>query len=436
MTVASIAAWAGLIAIGGVAIAVSIPGRAITRHNAIPLHASVDPRVRVWVAIPIALGVVVAIWGERAARSLPWRRLLGLVWVAAGLWAVGLASIRGWQRLANVFARDGEYLAVLPRISSVGGFLGSFVDDIADLPTHVQGHPPGFALLARLFEQVGLGGPLAISLACVAAGAAAAPLVLITLREVAGEMWARRAAPFVVVAPAAIWVATSADALYAGVGGLAVALVVLATGRRDRQGDACALAGGACFGVAAFLSYGLVLLATVPVVIAIQRGRLRPLILAAVGAVPWFVGFGLAGFWWLDGFGATRERYFAGIASHRPYGAYLVGDLAVLAIALGPAIAVAFGRLRDARMWLLVGSAMAAVAIADLSGMSKAEVERIWLPFMPALLVAGAALIPVRTCDGGGDATRSPSIRTTPSAWVALQAGFAICLEMVIRTAW
>ena len=36
-----------------------------------------------------------------------------------------------------------------------------------------------------------------------------------------------------------------------------------------------------------------------------------------------------------------------------------------------------------------------AILVADLSRMSKAEVERIWLPFVPWLLL-GAALLPDR----------------------------------------
>jgi methylthioxylose transferase len=42
---------------------------------------------------------------------------------------------------------------------------------------------------------------------------------------------------------------------------------------------------------------------------------------------------------------------------------------------------------------VLVVGAAATVVAADLSLMSKAEVERIWLPFMPWLLL-GCALLP------------------------------------------
>jgi methylthioxylose transferase len=43
----------------------------------------------------------------------------------------------------------------------------------------------------------------------------------------------------------------------------------------------------------------------------------------------------------------------------------------------------------------LAGSAVAIVVIANLSQMSRAEVERIWLPFVPWLLIS-CALLPER----------------------------------------
>ena len=56
---------------------------------------------------------------------------------------------------------------------------------------------------------------------------------------------------------------------------------------------------------------------------------------------------------------------------------------------------------------------------ADLSGYSKAEVERIWLPFAVWLL-AGAALIP-------------PADRRT---WLAAQAAGALTVNHLLLTTW
>ena len=46
-------------------------------------------------------------------------------------------------------------------------------------------------------------------------------------------------------------------------------------------------------------------------------------------------------------------------------------------------------------MLLLAGAAILVVAAADASGMSKAEVERIWLPFVPWLTLS-FVLLPER----------------------------------------
>jgi hypothetical protein len=240
------------------------------------------------------------------------------------------------------------------------------------------------------------------------------------VREVAGEARARAAWPFVAAAPLAIWVATSADALYAGVGAWAVALVILASGRDDRRGDAFALGGGLLFGLLAFLSYGLVLLGFVPLLVAWSRRRLRPIVLATIGVSVVFAAFALAGFWWFAGLAATRARYDAGVASRRPYDVFVLVNAACLAIATGPAIAVAIARMRDRRLWTLVGGALISIGIAAVSGMSKGEVERIGLPFSIWLLPAGAVF----------------AMRRPASAWLAVQLAFAIGVQTLVRSPW
>lgn len=72
-----------------------------------------------------------------------------------------------------------------------------------------------------------------------------------------------------------------------------------------------------------------------------------------------------------------------------------------------------------ARAAALVLAALVAIAAADLSGFSKAEVERIWLPFAIWLL-AGAGLIP------GPDRQR----------WLELQATGALLINHLLLTVW
>ena len=130
---------------------------------------------------------------------------------------------------------------------------------------------------------------------------------------------ARRSAPFLVFAPVAVfW--SSGDAVFLGVGTWAAALLILATGREGRRSDGLALASGLLAGFGLFLSYGLVLLGLIPLVVAIRRRRLRPLLLAGVPVLLWFATLAWAGFWWFDGLQATRREYAESVARFGPTG--------------------------------------------------------------------------------------------------------------------
>jgi hypothetical protein len=68
---------------------------------------------------------------------------------------------------------------------------------------------------------------------------------------------------------------------------------------------------------------------------------------------------------------------------------------------------------------LLVTAAAASVVAATLSQMSRAEVERIWLPFVPWLLLS-TALLP--------EGWRRPAL--------GVQVGCALLLEHLLYTSW
>ncbi len=99
-----------------------------------------------------------------------------------------------------------------------------------------------------------------------------------------------------------------------------------------------------------------------------------------------------------------------------------MANAACLAILLGPALVVALARIRDRKLWLLVGGALVVLGAAMISGMSKGEVERIWLPFAVWLLPAGAVLAATR-------------LRVT-TAWLGLQATTAIVIATAVKTSW
>lgn len=213
--------------------------------------------------------------------------------------------------------------------------------------------------------------------------------------------------------------ATSLDALYAGVSAVGIALFALACSRAsgDRRAASLALGAGLVLGAALQLSYGVATLGAL--VLAIAAGRRRPAAVAwaAGGVAIVFALFLAARFNWFDGLRATREQYLAGVSRRRPYADFLVISLAAFALAVGPAAVAGLARLRDRGTWLLAAGALIALAAADLSGMSKGETERIWLPLAPWLLVATAALRRSR-------------------GWLAAQVALALALQLGVRSPW
>lgn len=391
----ALAAWAGLIVGAHFWANELIESRGGIGLGAPPLFGAWDLQLDAGILGAAAVAALGILYGPRLAERLAWRPLL---WAAFGgtlAWALALALSAGSSGLFDPLASPFEYLAGVPFVDSPGDYLDNFTRDLDPYPVHVRSHPPGLVLGLWGLDQIGLGGPKPASILIVLIGASAVPAALIAARSIAGEESARRAAPFLVLAPAAIWLATSADALFMGVGAWAVAATVLALAADGGRSRRLAVAGGFLFGLCALLSYGLVLLAIIPLAVAAVDRRLEPLVVVgAIAALVICVPL-IWGFWWFDGYEAVREEYETSVAKDRPYGYFVFGNLAAFGLATGPALAVALGRLRLQRAFILPLAGLVVVAVADLSGMSKAEVERIWLPFFPWVMLATAAL-PVR----------------------------------------
>jgi methylthioxylose transferase len=367
------------------------------------------------------------------AVRVGWAVLLpGSAVLAAG-WAVALALASGWHRLWQPLAVQYEYPHDVPRVGSIGQFLRTFVDSVpADSPhpwtTHVAGHPPLATLAFVALDRLGLTGLSWAAAMCIAGGALAVPAVLTAVRAVAGEDTARTAAPFLVLAPVALWVATSADALFAGVSAWGVALVAAAAARDGGLGrDLRALAGGLLLGAALFLSFGLTALGLLVLgVVLLHRGRLgwggvaRVLAVAAAGVLVVVLAFALGGYWWLDGFHAAGDRVRTGPSyADRPFRFFVVSNLAAGALAIGPAAVGGLAALRRSRLAVLPLAALAGVLASDVSGLVRGETERIWLPFYVWLLPA-AAFLPARQ----------------RRAWLLAGAVLAIWIEVHVRLEW
>ncbi|MFF1442003.1 hypothetical protein [Streptomyces sp. NPDC058295] len=418
------------------------------RVNWPPLLGSWGPHLGPGTPLAVVVAVAAVGYGPALAARLPWRGLLAAAWGTATAWIFSLALIDGWQRgVAGRLTSRHEYLQVVGRFHDVPAALRDFTHHILlespdNWPAHVAGHPPAATLTFVLLDRVGLRGGGWAGTWCVVVGATACVAVLVAVRALADEGLARRAAPFLALAPAAVWMGTSADAYFAAVAAWSVALLALAvTGRRVRSG---ALGSGLLLGLSCYLSYGLTLFAVIgAAVLLLGRGRVRErpellvLLLAGAAVVP--TAFTFAGFDWWEAYRLLVTRYRQGAGGVRPYGYWVWANLACTVLITGLATAAGLRRtgatLRrhrgeslarldgphrsgaDARLAVLVAAALLALLVADLSGMSKAETERIWLPFALWLLPSCAFL-------------------TRPRAWLAAQAALALLLNHLLLTGW
>ncbi|MEU6665704.1 hypothetical protein [Streptomyces sp. NPDC046727] len=402
-----------------------------------PLFADWDPHVGPGTPAAALVAVAVVAYGPAVAARLPWRGLLVAAWGACLAWTWSLALVDGWQRgVAGRLTTRNEYLTVIGRFHDIPAALRDFTHHIvsgspAPFPAHIAGHPPAATLTFVLLDRIGLRGGGWAGAWCVTVGATACVAVLVAVRALADEGLARRAAPFLALAPAAVWVGASADGYFAAVAAWSVALLALAvTGRSV----AWAAGSGLLFGLTCYLSYGLTLFALIGaavLVIGRRRVRERPvllvLLLAGTAVVP--VAFTLAGFDWWEGYRLLVTRYYQGVGGTRPYGYWVWANLACTVLVTGPATAAGLRRAgavaarrrtapsAEARLALVVAAALLALLAADLSGMSKAETERIWLPFAMWLLPV-CALLP------------------RPRGWLAAQAVLALLLNHLLFTGW
>ena len=406
------------------------------RAGAAPIFGYWDIHAGWGTAPAILIAAAVVAWGPTVAQRLSWRVLTLGSWATACGWAFALAMIDGWQRgFAGRLTTRDEYLSQVSTITDIPATVRTFSSRILDFQpnswvTHVSGHPPGALLTFVWLDRIGLHGGAWAGLLCLLVGSSAAAAVLIALRALADEQTARRAAPFVAVAPTAIWVAVSADAYFAGVAAWGIALLALAVHSPVRFPALVAAAAGLLLGWGVYINYGMALMGIPALAVLVSatdwRAVLRALGPAFLAALAVAVTFAAAGFYWFDGYTLVRQRYWQGIAKDRPFAYWGWANLACVVCAIGLGGVAGISRVFDASAirrrsgFHLVSLAMlAAIAFADLSMLSKAEVERIWLPFT-IWLTAAPALLPVRS----------------HRLWLALNAAGALIVNTVIFTNW
>ncbi|WP_236796553.1 hypothetical protein [Amycolatopsis sp. GM8] len=437
--------WAVLIAAVLVAVAVAVgaylnrPGSGVVLWApAAPLFAQWLPHFGPGTLFAVLIAIAVVLWGPDLAARLPWRWLLAAGYVSSLAWTFALAMIDGWHRgFTDRLTNPNEYLHEVPGITDIPAMLRQFSSRILDFQpnswtTHVSGHPPGATLVFVWLDRIGLSGGAWAATVCVLVGCLVTVAVPLTLSALHRCDAARATIPFAVLFPGAVWIGVSADGMFAGVTATGIALIAVAThGFRAGRWHAVPLSvlGGALLGFGVYLSYGLPLIGLIAFAVTLLGGSLtRALPFAVAGALAVVVAFTAAGFWWFDGYHLVVERYYQGIASARPYSYWVWADLAALVLAAGPALVAGVRRAAAASVhWrlskrcdpvvLLVAAAVVAIVLADVSGLSKAETERIWLPFMVWLLPA-VSLLPSRR------------------GWLAGQALTALAVNSLVLTFW
>ena len=458
-------------------------GAAIRRNPDVKLEAAPlvgrwdwTPTVRILPAVLV--GILALVLTTATARRFSARVVLATVGVLSALWTVSLAWSQGTTVMIDPVVHPTEYWSQLPRLPPAGRLLRVWADPLwmRNQPVHIKGHPPGYVLFLKAMGHVGLSSKWAVAaLSWVCAGgvavavvaavrllarcssvralgqasarpsarpsapASARPSALDTVANVAGvepqpqaAAW-RVVAPFAVVAPYAVWMGTSADAVFslAGAGGVVAVLAALRA-RRPTGTVIVAAGGGLLLGLALFLSYGMVTFLAVPAMaVLFLRGptvRRRMLVALSLGAgiVIVFTAFALAHFWWFTGLKTTREFYWKGTAQFRPWAYFFVSNIAVVVIATGPAIVAGAGRLvtrrrRSGQIWLLALGAVIAIMAANISQLSKGETERIWLPFFTFLIPLAAV--------------GEPSVGRQ-RFWLTIQITLTLVLQMGLTSKW
>ena len=392
-----------------------------------------DWRAHWQLAIPIVIACAVIAFAPRVIERWRLRWVTVATGVAAAAFAVSLAALDGSDGLFHGATDPTEYYVNVAHTPSWRTFLETFVERLDYYSVHMRGHPPGFTLILKAVAATGVDGAWPV-VALSVVGVVATPIfVLVTVHRLAGAVWVRRSAPFLVLVPYAIWQITSADAFITSVAAAGVAAVAIAlTSPRRIVAVGASFACGLLLGAALFLTYGAVAFLLVPIVVtASQWRRWRRLMLVVVvsctAAAGVLLTFRWLGFWWFEGLTALKKQYWNGTAQFRPWTYFTLSNAAVLLIAVGPAALAGIIRLRQRALWVLVGSVLVAAAAATASQYSKGEVERIWLLFFPWLMIAAAPLVDASTASAGALRLR---------AWLTVQAAAAILLQASLLSKW
>ncbi len=327
------------------------------------------------VAVAVAVGVVVAArHSDQVGRRPAFGAVQVVSYLAALTWALTLAVGAGLSdRLDDTGAVAGHPLRYLR-------------DFVARHAADAHGHPPGPALL--LWSLHRLGAPVALSV--TALGALSVPVALAAVRNICGELPARRYAPVLALAPYGAFLGGSMDGVVAAIGAGMLATGARASdrGRSGWPATRWAACCGLLVGVGAMFSYAVVWLGVS--VVLLYFARRRPFLNVATGlgalAVP--VAAAAIGFSWPAGLLAAHIDDTVRPAPELWWGPI---SLVALLLAAGPPLVASLRKLRNTPGWPCLVGAGLAVTFSVLLGFARGGAEAAWLPFFGWLTVAATA---------------------------------------------
>ena len=425
--------WAALVAagLGVTALAVALSARVGSAGAPFTGRYRFKLEIGSLLAPATAITVLAAVRSGIAER-LRWPILLVVAYAAAVWWAVSLALVDGGNGFASPIDSPDEYLRDVPAVGThPGHFLHSFIAEAPHYSVATRTHPPGPVLLLWLVGKLGIHRPETIGILLTLLACAYVPLLAVGVRSLCHESAARRLLPILVLAPYAVWLAVSMDAIVLLLAAGFVTLGVV--GSEPRRRPSWAFAAGLVLGCDALLNYAVVWLGVS--VIAVYFVRRRPLLnaITAIGALLPLALARVFGFNWATGLSFAQHDFAVRVGPHRSWLLWALLDLVLLLIACGPSIIRAFRRLHLTPGWPFVVGAGLAVTFAILSGLSRGEVERSWLAFYPFLLIPAVAPAVRPARSEGRHGLDAGPVPFWPIAGGALG---AIVVEAVLRTTW
>jgi hypothetical protein len=363
-----------------------------------PFLMSWSPLLRWPVVIAVAVSVGCAALAPRLIAAVRSPALFAAVVYGQAL-ALGLSvgaarrGVAGWSHVFDLsghgsFEASREYLPALKFVDDgVRAYVHRYPQLLGYLPTHAKGNPPGPVLAMHVLGITTAGRLAAV---CVGAGALTAPLAYALGRSLGAEQRGRVAALLTAFSPALVlFGVTSVDYVFAALGTAAAWLLV--SRRPWARAAGCGLAA-----IGSFSSWLLLAIPVWTVLLVLQRDGRRAAAILAAGAAAAVLVLNLAlvvglGYDPIAILRALGRIYGQGAAAHRPYAFWVFGSPTAWLLMLG--LPIAWIAMRGLARADPAAVALAVVIlVSSLAGFTKAETERIWLPFVPLACVAAAAV--------------------------------------------